>query len=445
MSIVKPFHALRYNPSKAGGAPGDWVCPPYDVIDGPMQAALYARNPHNIVRVEFGKTAPGDKPGSDRYSRAAATFKDWIAAQVLARDAKDAFYLYEQTFDIASGGASRSKVVTRRGIFGALKLEPFGTGSVFPHEETFGGPKADRLALMQACAANLSPVFGLFPDAEHTIARLLSKGVTLKSPAMELTEASGVVNKLWVIDDAVWIGEMSRALAQKNCFIADGHHRYETSCNYRNERRENDGDPSGALDKAYNYTLMMCVPMSDPGLYILPTHRLIQKAPNVSKASFVAASKPLFDFRDATESELLQLAEEESGPVRIGVIYKDGARAIMSVKPDAVSSAMKKAQPNKSAAWRALDVSVLQELVLKGALKLSEEKVLRKEGVSYTPDTRAAIDRVTAHEGAYEMGFILRPTLIGQVEEVAKGGEKMPQKSTYFYPKLLTGMVFKEC
>lgn len=442
MSIVKPFRAYRYNLAKTGGTAADVICPPYDVIDAAMQDALYARNPYNVVRVEFGKTSSEDKPGSDRYSRAAATFKEWIGANVLAQDGKDSFYLYEQTFDIASGGASRSKVVTRRGIFGALKLEPFGTGSVFPHEETFGGPKADRLALMQACQANLSPVFGLFPDEEGTISALLAKGVTMKAPVMELTEASGVVNRLWAIDDPAWVAAMALALASKNCFIADGHHRYETSCNYRNERREADSDPHGIQDKPYNYTLMMCVPMSDPGLYILPTHRLIQKAPGISKEAFVAAAGKNFDFKDASEAELLQLAEEESGPVRVGVIYKDGSRAIMSLKA-AAKEAMKAAQPNKSDAWRGLDVSVLQELVLKGALALSEEKVLRKEGVSYTPDTRQAIARVTAKDGAYEMGFILRPTLIGQVEEVAKGGEKMPQKSTYFYPKLLTGMVIR--
>ncbi len=267
--------------------------------------------------------------------------------------------------------------------------------------------------------------------------------MTLKAPAVELTEANGVVNKLWVIDDAAWCASMSEALASKNCFIADGHHRYETSCNYRDERRAKDNDPVGSTNKAYNATLMMCVPMSDPGLYILPTHRLIQKASGVSKEAFQQASQHLFSAVEASENDLLQLAEEEDGPVRIGVIYKDGSRQILSMRP-AVDSAMLAAQPNKSEAWRGLDVSVLQELVLKGALKLSEEKVLRKEGVSYTPDTRQAIERVTAKDGAYEMGFILRPTRIDQVRDVAVGGEKMPQKSTYFYPKLLTGMVVRK-
>jgi uncharacterized protein (DUF1015 family) len=442
MAIVKPFSALRYNLDKTAAPAAKLVCPPYDVIDAAMQDALYLSSPFNVVRVEFGKTSPDDKPGSDRYSRASQTLTQWIAQDVLHRDAQPAYYLYEQTFDIASGGASRSKVVTRRGIFGAVKLEPFGTGQVFPHEETFGAPKADRLSLMQACSANLSPVFGLFPDEDNAMTKLLESGVKLCAPVVELTEANGVQNRLWAIADEAWVAAMGAALEPRNCFIADGHHRYETSCNYRDERRAKDSDPKGALDKGYNYTLMMCVPMSDPGLYILPTHRLIQKAPGVSKEALLDAVKTNFTVREASEGELLQLAEEETGPVRIGVIFNDGSRAILTQTPAAVAR-MKELQPKRSNDWRALDVSVLQELILKEAIKLSEEKVLRKEGVSYTPDTRQALSRVCADKGAYEMGFILRPTRIDQVRDVATGGEKMPQKSTYFYPKLLTGLVIR--
>ena len=418
------------------------VCPPYDVIDAAMQNDLYQKSPYNVVRVEYGKQNPGDATGNDRYSRAAATFKTWIAEHILKQDAKPAYYLYEQTFDIASGGASRSHVLVRRGIFGAVKLEPFGKGCVFPHEETFGAPKADRLSLMNACAANLSPVFGLVPDEDQSMTALLAEGVASKSPDVELTEENGVVDKLWVLDDPAWCKAMGEKLAPKNVFIADGHHRYETCCNYRDERRQADGDPHGTLDRDYNYTLMMCVPMSDPGLYILPTHRLIQEAPGLSKESFLAAAAESFEVRDIADPELFQIAEEKRGPVEFGVIFKDGTRKAIRVKPEGVE-AMKKLAPKRSDAWRKLDVSVLQEIVLKGILRLSEEKVLRKEGISYTPDTRQALSKVTAPDSHYVMGFVLRPTLIEQVREVAAGGEKMPQKSTYFYPKLLSGLVIK--
>jgi len=443
VAIVKPFQALRYNQSKTSAPVSALVCPPYDVIDPAMQEALYQKSPHNVVRVEFGKQRPDDKEGSDRYSRAAEIFNQWMLDGVLSSDEKPAFYLYEQTFDIASGGASRSKVVIRRGIFGACKLEPFGTGRIFAHEETFGGPKADRLNLMRACEANLSPIFGLVPDENNVMTDLLKKGVSLKKPDVEVKEENGVVNRLWVIDDAGWCNAMADQLASKDVFIADGHHRYETSCNYRDERRKADNDPEGKQDKPYNYTLMMCVPMSDPGLYILPTHRLIQTAPGLSKDAFLKEAAAFFDIRDAAEAELPQLAEEEKGAVKYGVIFNDGSRKIITVKPSVIE-AMKKAQPKKSDAWHGLDVSVLQEIVLKNILKLSEEKVLRKEGVSYTPDTKQAIAKVTAKDNAYVMGFIMRPTLIEQVREVSMTGEKMPQKSTYFYPKLLTGLVIRK-
>ena len=442
MAIVKPFRALRYDANKINGPYANVICPPYDVIDAAMQEALYQRNPYNVVRIEYGKQSANDTSGNDRYSRAAATLQAWVKEQVLKPDAKAAFYLYEQTFDVASGGASRSQILVRRGIFAAIKLEPFGTGCVYPHEETFGAPKADRLSLMQACAANLSPVFGLVPDEDSSITSLLKQGVALKKPDVELHEDNGVIDRLWVIEDAAWCAAMTDRLSAKNVFIADGHHRYETSCNYRDERRKADHDPQGKLDREYNYTLMMCVPMSDPGLYILPTHRLIQDAPGLSKEAFLKEAGTLFDLRDATEQELFQLAEEKSGPVKIGVIFKDGDKKIITVKTQA-AAAMKASAEKYSEAWRQLDVSVLQELVLKGILRLNQEKVLRKEGLSYTPDTRQAVARVTASDSHYVMGFILRPTLIEQIRDVATGGEKMPQKSTYFYPKLLTGLVIR--
>ena len=442
MATVKPFRAFRYDTQKINAPISALVCPPYDVIDPAMQDALYNKSACNVVRVEFGKQEAADKPGADRYSRAAATLAQWFKEGSLKEDARPSFYLYEQTFDIASGGASTSKVVVRRGIFGAVKLEPFGTGCVFPHEETFGGPKADRLNLMRACSANLSPVFGLVPDEDSALSKLMEKGVSLKKPDMELTEENGVVNRLWVIDDAAWCAAVADRLSNKNIFIADGHHRYETSCNYRDERRAADNDPNGTVSRDYESTLMMCVAMSDPGLYILPTHRLIQEAHGLSKEAFLNDAGKFFDIADASEAQLLKLAEEETGPVKFGVIFKDGSRKIVTVKP-AATAEMKRVQPAKSDAWRSLDVSVLQELVLKGILRLSEEKVLRKEGVSYTPDTRQALNKVSAGPG-YVMGFILRPTSIQQVRDVASGGEKMPQKSTYFYPKLLTGLVIRK-
>jgi len=443
VATLKPFRALRYDVNQAGAPLSSLICPPYDVIDAAMQEALHRRSPHNIVHVELAQSLPTDTPGNDKYSRAAQALAALVSDGVLKPDAQPAFYVYEQTFDIAAGGASRSQVLTRRGVFGAIRLEPFGSGCVYPHEETFGGPKADRLNLMRACAANVSPVFGLVPDEKNALADLLRAASAGKAPDGEATEANGVVNKLWAVSDFSWCARLAAQLAAGSVFIADGHHRYETSCNYRDERRQADNDPEGKLDRDYNYGLIVCVPMSDPGLYLLPTHRLIQAAPGLSKDGFLREAAALGDQRDATEQDLCALAEEQTGTVKFGVIFSDGTRAIITARPQA-AEAMKTVAPKKSDAWRGLDVAVLQELVLKGMLRLSEEKVLRKEGISYTPDTRQAIAKVTARDGAYVMGFILRPTLIEQVRAVATGGEKMPQKSTYFFPKLLTGMVVRK-
>lgn len=443
MAVIHPFSALRYDVAKAGVPARELVCPPYDVIDSALQNKLYSRSPYNVVRVEYGKTTPHDTPGNDRYSRAAAELSRWIADGILRREAQPAFYIYEQTFDIASGGASQSKVVVRRGIFGALKLEPFGTGSVYPHEETFGGPKADRLALMRACKANLSPVFGLVPDDDATLSRTMAAATNGRSADTEVFESNGVQNRLWVVSDPARCAELSALLNGRNVFIADGHHRYETCCTYRSERRAEDNDPDGAKNAPYEATLMLCVPMSDPGLYILPTHRLIHTAPGVGKDSFLRVASGLFAIHDGCESELLALAEESSGPVRIGVIFSDGSQYVLAETAAGIE-ALAATAPGKSAGWRALDVAVLQELVLKGVLRLSEEKVLKKEGVSYTPDARRALAEVATPDSKYAMGFVLRPTRIEQVRAVSLAGEKMPQKSTYFYPKLLTGLVLRE-
>jgi len=443
VAVIQPFSALRYDVVKAGAPASALVCPPYDVIDTALQNALYARSTYNVVRVEYGKTKSGDSTGDDRYTRAAAELSRWIAEGVLRRDARPAFYVYEQIFDIASGGASQSKVVARRGVFGALKLEPFGTGSVYPHEETFGGPKADRLALMRACKANLSPVFGLVPDDDASLSRALAAVAVDRNADMEVVESNGVQNRLWVVDEPARCTELRALLNGRNVFIADGHHRYETCCTYRNERREHAKDSEGKLSGPYESTLMMCVPMSDPGLYILPTHRLIHSSPAANKDTFLREASGLFAIHDACEADLLALAEETSGPMRIGVIFSDGARYVLAATA-ASAEALRAAAPSKSAEWQGLDVAVLQELLLKGVLRLSEEKVLKKEGVSYTPNARQALANVTAADGPYAMGFILRPTRIEQVRAVSLAGEKMPQKSTYFYPKLLTGLVLRE-
>jgi uncharacterized protein (DUF1015 family) len=444
MAIVRPFKGLRYNPEKIQGSLADVIAPPYDVISLAEQDALYRRSSHNVVRLILNREYDGDGPGDNRYTRAACKLNEWVKDNVLRQDEMPAFYVYEQTFDIAAGGAARSKILTRRGVLTALKLEPFGEGCVYPHEETFSGPKADRLMLTRACRANLSPVFGLTPDADGSLAGLLADCCVQFKPQMEVKEDSGVLNRLWVVDDPVWTKKMTDAFTPCGVYIADGHHRYETACNYRNERRAQKNGNGGGVegDRDYDYVLMMCVPMSDPGLHILPTHRLIHALPDFSAEKFLKKALALFDVTEATEDSLTALAEQEEGAIRIGVVFNQGGLRILKIKPDGME-AMRNLAPKCSEAWRELDVSVLHELLLKGVLGLSEENVLRKEGVTYVKDARETILRVQA-EPAFSLGFILRPTRIEQVRVVAAGGERMPHKSTYFFPKLLSGMVIRK-
>ena len=257
MATVKPFRALRFlistedRRSRRRGSSAR----PMTSSTRPCRTRSTTAARSMSCASNSARPAPTTNPAATGTRGRRKPSRSGFAQDVLApRRRADSFYLYEQTFDIASGGASRSEVVTRRGIFGAVKLEPFGNGKVFPHEETFGAPKADRLSLMQACAANLSPVFGLIPDEDSALTKLLEQGVKLGAPAVELTEANGVQNRLWAITDETWIAAMAAALEPRNCYIADGHHRYETSCNYRDERRAQDNDPRRARSTATTTT-----------------------------------------------------------------------------------------------------------------------------------------------------------------------------------------------
>lgn len=424
MPDIEPFRALRFDMTEVGDL-SEVVCPPYDVIDPEFQKRLHERNPHNIVRLEFGMDAAGDAPGKDKYSRAAATLTDWIKSGVLVPEPQASFYLYEQEYEI------EGQVFRRRGFFARVRLEPFGTGRIFPHEQTLSGPKADRLNLFNATRTNLSPIFGLYPDESNAVLAALENGVKDRTP-ITAVDHLGVVNRLWPVMDEAALTQVRGLIADKPVFIADGHHRYETGLNYRNGL-EKEGGLKGAEDPA-NFCLMALVSMSDPGLLILPTHRLLSGFGPISSEALAAKLADQFEIRpfgmgDEAARAAWDFIESSGDQSRIGFgTSADGGWFVASLKDD---SRMDTLCPDQSAEWRGLGVSILRELVLKDTLK-AEGKV----SIKYVHLLGEVLE-----DKSWDIAALVPAATMEHVRSIASGGETMPPKSTYFYPKLLTGLV----
>lgn len=426
MAEVQPFSALRYDLGQVGDL-SDVIAPPYDVIDPEFLDRLYKQHPCNVVRVDFNRPEPDDASTQDRYTRAAKFFRQWQQDSVLIREHEDALYVYHQEFEW------EGRHYVRRGFLGRIRLEEFGKGKVFPHEQTLSGPKQDRFDLMRATKANLSPVFGLYPDPDNAAQEPLEQAV-LKLTPMVAKDHLGVIHKLWPVTDRAVISQVCEALADKPVFIADGHHRYETSCNYRNELAAKGEltENSGA-----NYTLMMFVSMEDPGLAILPTHRLVSGFPELTIGDVQAALGNHFSFetvKDEAEAWELMAADGAQEVFGFGTA-KDG-QWILARATD--TSPMTQLAAQQSDDWRGLGVSLLHKLVIEHLL-----------GQKY-PDVKPAfkfvhlMDEVTAamKNKSCQLACLVNPAGIDHVRSIASQLEKMPPKSTYFYPKLLTGLVF---
>ena len=474
MAVILPFRGLRYAPGV--GPLRDLVTPPYDVIDAAAQDAFYRRHPCNIIRLEYGKTYREDTESNNRYTRAAADFAAWQEKGVLVPEAAPALYRYEQEFTLAG----RTRV--RSGMICAVRLEPYENGVVLPHEETLPKHKADRLALMQACAANFSPIFGLYADPEMIVDDLLRRPAG--APDADFTDENGVTHRLWVIGEQNIINAVRENMAGRRIFIADGHHRYETALNYRRLRREAAGDPPG--EQPYDYVMMTLVNLYDPGLVVLPTHRLVRNVPDLDSDRLLARIGELFTVEpfplDADRGNfpdfLAALAEKagagencsaresapagetvgSGGPAGTGVSARtedrppaphrhvfglycgSGRLYTLTLKDeDALPALM---PPEHSPAWRGLDVAVLHQLIMEKMLGIGGRERAGESHLTYTREETGALDAVD--RGEYQLAFFLNPTRVAEVTAVAAGGEKMPQKSTFFYPKLITGLVINK-
>lgn len=430
MAEVQAFRGWRYDLSQVGSL-ADVTAPPYDVINESQQNELYKRHPCNVVRLILNRTEPGDSNPDERYRRAAGFLQHWRDEGILQQEREPALYVYHQEFEW------EGTHYIRRGFLGRLRLEEFGKGQVYPHELTMSGPKADRLALLTACRMNLSPIFGLFPDSDDAVQGPLEKVVPSLTP-LESTDELGVIHRLWPVTDRETINQVCGQLGDKPIFIADGHHRYETALNYQNQLRESGeltDDAAGA-----NFVLMHFVGMSDPGLAILPTHRLISGLPEVSAAELKETLGAAFSIEDvgtgtAAARETWELMEADGGQNLLGFGTSDGQWLLARLTDDA---AMKQLAADQSEEWRALGVSILHRLVIDDLLKkrFSDAEIACR----YVH----LLDEVTEAQAAdaCQLACLVAPAGMEHVEQIASKLEKMPQKSTYFYPKLLSGLVF---
>ncbi len=423
MVDVQPLRALRYDPAVVGPL-ANVVAPPYDVIDAGQRAELIARSPFNVVAVDLPRGAHDDAPGTggdDPYTAAGELFADWQRQGALVRDEQPALWAHTQDYTGPDGRAR-----TRRGFFCRVRIEDYGPGRVRPHERTHPGPKEDRLRLTRATRANISPIFSLYSDPTDAAWRALAPA-TEQAPWAEITDADGTVHRLWRVSDPAAIATVQAAARNTELLIADGHHRYETMQAYADEVG-GEGD--------HRYILMCLVALEDPGLTVFPTHRLIAGLDDERYTALQRALARDFDIAEVPVEEIAPPAGE--GPLQLGYIDERDGRALrLTLKDQAIADA---ALSEHSEAYRHLDTGVLETLVLKNALGYSDEDIAHFNGLFYARDTAEALAMVRS--GEYDAAFLMRPTPVAQVRDVAGAGENMPPKSTYFYPKLLTGLLF---
>jgi uncharacterized protein (DUF1015 family) len=411
---IQPLHALHYDLAAAG--PLDrLVAPPYDVIDAAQRERLAAQSPFNVVEVDLPQGEP------DPYARAAELLEQWRMQSIVVRDSQPALWALTQTFT-GPGGATR----TRHGFFCKVRLTDYGPGLVRPHERTHPAAKEDRLRLMRATRANLSPIFSLYSDPAGDAWSALEP-LASGEPWGEVTDGEGTTHRLWRLADQAAIARVQEALAGVELLIADGHHRYETARTY--------ADEIGG-EGEHRYVLMCLVSMSDPGLAIFPTHRLVGGLDDKRRRRLDEALESEFDLSDVAQESLVPEGGNGDLPT-FGLLDRGGAaRRARLASADVADRAL----AGHSDSYRRLDTAVLEKLLLEDALGLTEDDISHQRGLGYARDLAQARELLSA--GEYDLAFLLRPTPVEQVQAIAAAGETMPPKSTYFYPKLLSGLLF---
>ncbi len=411
---IAPLRALHYDPAVAGAPPDLWA-PPYDVIHAEQRAELVARSPYNVVRVDL-------PVGNDPYAEAAQEWRRWREAGAIVRDDEPAIWVLEQAYAGPDG-----RELTRTGFLCRVRVQDYGAGRIRPHERTHPGPKEDRLRLTRATQVNLSPIFALFSDPEERAARALAPATAGAPPSGEVTDEDGTRHRLWRIADPAVLDEVVAAVAAAELLIADGHHRYETARVYAEEVGTEDA----------RWVLMCLVALEDPGLTVFPTHRLVSGTTPEAQEALATAIRRDWDIEPVAEDDLVP-APSGDGRVRIGYLDSRVKHSFrLTLKEPAIAD---RALADHAAPYRALDTAVTEALLLKGALKLTDDDIDHLHHFGYARDLVSA--KTLLHDGTYDCGFFMGPVPVPRIQAVAAAGESMPPKSTYFFPKILTGMVF---
>ena len=437
MAEIIPFRGILYNNNKIKNL-ADVVAPPFDVISEEEQISLHDSHPQNIIRLTLGKTFETDTASNNRYTRSADSFNNWLLEGIVERDTEPAFYLTSMEFFYANNW------VTRFGLIALIRLEPFEKGIVLPHEKTFSNIKSERLELMKACHANFSSIFSLYSDEENSILDQLKDIAHERTPDHFFTDKIGQKHRLWRITDRSLHQHVAETLKDEAIFIADGHHRYETALNYRNWAAAEHPDPDG--DHPSNYVMMYLCSMADPGLIILPAHRMLDQIPADTRASFIQKAKEYFDVetipykdggRKAGLTQFISILESNTSKNCIGVFMKDFPELnLLILKPGIMERMFGDELPE---VIRNIDVTVLTRLIFREILGFDRARLDNEKLIAYSSVAEEAIDAVAA--GRHDMAFILNPTTIQQVRNIAEAGLIMPRKATYFFPKVITGQV----
>ena len=436
MAQIEPFRAFRYDPGRVDLA--DVATQPYDKITPEMQERYYSASPYNLVRIILGKPGPADNAQDNRYTRAAGFFKDWRKQGVFRQDPEPSIYRYTQEFRVPGS----NKTAERAGFIALGKVEDYSSGTVFRHEQTLAKPKADRLDLLRATRAHFGQIFMLYSDPDSEIENALS---TPGSPLLEIRDEYDVLHRVWRISDPALVDLVRDKMLDKKLIIADGHHRYETALTYRDERRQNQNPPTTTTKipdvntepAPYEFVMMTFVNMDSPGLVVLPTHRVVSGLADFSIDAFRTRACEFFSVEEADASINSARATamlREASHTGTALLAVTGDRAFLLSRPKAPASVF----GNASLRQQGLDVVQLHKCLLESVLGISEEAVRNQQNVTYVRDADEAM--ALPRSGKADVAFLMHPARMRQIRDVSFAGEVLPQKSTDFYPKLLSGL-----